>query len=193
MSPDIADRLFALLRDGTPGWGSANEGTLGIYWRTISRFADSVVAEAAIERIIGEWVSNTRPTPGYVRMMYQSEAARVAPPTRSLGGPKCYRCNDTAWVECTDDRRHAEWCRHRGTVYAQDGDCWCHAVVPCPACLSGNPQPPRPEDLRIPSFADARLMMSQGYVEECVHQGRDPNWDYFESIARSVFGTPEQT
>lgn len=50
--------------------------------------------------------------------------------------PSCVLCDGTRYVECVDDRRHAGWCKHRGTKPNDPGDCQCHAVDPC-RCQTG--------------------------------------------------------
>lgn len=48
----------------------------------------------------------------------------------------CADCGDSGLVTDLSDTRHKESCTQRGTDYGAEGDCWCHAVIPC-HCKAG--------------------------------------------------------
>ena len=75
--------------------------------------------------------------PSVARFMAEYHHRRAG---RARVRQECRTCLGDRWVECTDDRRHGPHCQR-----LRDGKCWCHAVVPCPACEVGHPTPMRPE------------------------------------------------
>lgn len=61
---------------------------------------------------------------------------RALDTANSLTHVPCDDCGDSGMITCEDDRRHKDGCSQRGTDYGAEGDCWCHAVVPC-HCRAG--------------------------------------------------------
>lgn len=92
-------------------------------------------------------------------------------------GVACGRCHGDGWVECTDQRRHRPGCA--------GGGCYCHAVVPCPACTSGHPVPP---------YQDPPLTFAE-YIARCLARGDSAEvarWEAFSQRAATALhpGSP---
>ena len=129
MTDDEARQLATRIIDTWPN------GSKAYVWRDLLEPLSAGRAGTAYARLLRDHENARAPSPGQFMALYRS--LHTDPASSTDDTPACILCDGTRYVECTDDRRHANFCRHRGTSPYEPGDCGCHAVDPCPHCNGG--------------------------------------------------------